>query len=147
METISVKIPPGVNNGGRLRVPGKGETGPDGRAGDLHLRIHVAPHRYFRREGRNLHLDLPVTVSEATLGAKVEVPTLDGKATLTIPAGTQSGSKLRMKGKGVPDPNGGGHGDMYVHTQIVVPREPDPKTRKIYEELKSVEIDPRAGNF
>ena len=147
METISVKIPPGVNNGGRLRVPGKGEAGPDGRAGDLYLRIHVTPHRYFRREGRNLHLDLPVTVSEAALGAKIEVPTLDGKATLTLPAGTQSGAKLRMKGKGVPDPKGGIHGDMYVHTQIVVPDKPDPKTRKIFEELKRVEIDPRAGKF
>jgi molecular chaperone DnaJ len=147
METISVKIPPGVDSGGRLRVPGKGEAGPDGRAGDLYLRIHVNPHRYFRREGKNLHLDLPVTVSEAALGAKVEVPTLDGKATLTIPAGTQSGAKLRMKGKGFPDPKGDRHGDMYVHTQIVVPKEPDPKTRKIYEELKRVEIDPRVGKF
>jgi len=147
VENLSVKIPPGVDNGGRLRIPGKGETGPDGRAGDLFLRIHVTPHRYFRREGKNLHVDLPVNISEAALGDKVEVPTLDGKATLTIPAGTQSGTTLRMKGKGVPDPKGGRPGDMYVHTQIVVPKTPDAKARKIFEELKGIEIDPRAGKF
>ena len=147
MESLAVKIPPGVDNGGRLRIPGKGEVGPDGRAGDLFLRIHVTPHRYLRREGRNLHVDLPVTISEAALGAKVEVPTLNGKATLTIPAGTQSGAKLRMKGKGVPDPKGGVPGDMYVHTQIVVPKTPDAKTRKIFEELKGIEVDPRAGKY
>jgi molecular chaperone DnaJ len=147
MESLAVKIPPGVNNGGRLRIPGKGEAGPDGRTGDLFLRIHVTPHKYFRREGKNLHVDLPVNISEAALGDKVEVPTLDGKATLTIPAGTQSGTKLRMKGKGVPDPKGGTPGDMYVHTQIVVPKTPDAKARKIFEELKGIEIDPRAGKF
>ena len=128
-------------------MPGKGEVGPDGRAGDLYLRIRVTPHSFFRREGRDLHLDLPVTVSEAALGAKVEVPTLDGKAALTIPAGTQSGAKLRMKGKGVPDPKGGARGDMYVHAQIVVPDARDPKSRKIFEALKGLEIDPRAGRF
>jgi molecular chaperone DnaJ len=146
-ETLNVKIPPGVDNGGRLRIPGKGEVGADGRAGDLYLRIHVTPHRYFRREGKDLHLDLPVTVSEAVLGAKVEVPTLDGKATLKIPAGTQNGAKLRMKGKGVPDPKGGARGDMYVHAQIVVPEAQDPKLKKIFEELKVTEVDPRAGMF
>ena len=147
VENLSVKIPPGVDNGGRLRIPGKGEAGPDGRTGDLFLRIHVTPHKYFRREGKSLHVDLPVTISEAALGAKVEVPTLDGKATLTIPAGTQSGAKLRMKGKGVPDPKGGTPGDMYVHTQISIPKAPDAKARKIFEELKGIQIDPRAGKF
>jgi molecular chaperone DnaJ len=147
METLSVKIPPGVDDGGRLRIPGKGEVGPDGRAGDLYLRVHVTPHRYFRREGKDLHLDLPVTISEAALGATVEVPTLDGKATLKIPVGTQTGAKLRMKGKGAPDPKTGVRGDMYVHTQIVVPKETDPRARKIFEELKGLEKDPRAGKF
>jgi len=147
MESLAVKIPPGVDNGGRLRIPGKGKVGPDGRAGDLFLRIHVTPHRHYRREGKTLHLDLPVTVSEAALGAKVEVPTLNGKATLSIPAGTQGGAKLRMKGKGVPDPKGGVPGDMYVHTQIVVPKKTDAKARKIFEELKGIEIDPRAGKY
>jgi curved DNA-binding protein len=146
-ETLSVKIPSGINSGGRLRIPGKGEAGPDGRAGDLYLRVHVTPHRYFRREGRDLHLDLPVTVSEAALGATVEVPTLDGKAALKIPAGSQSGAKLRMKGKGAPDPKKGVRGDMYVHLQIVVPKAPNAKAKKIFEELKGLEPDPRAGKF
>jgi len=147
IETVSVKIPPGVDDGGRLRIPGKGEVGPDGRAGDLYLRVRVAPHRFFRRDGKDLHLDLPLTISEAALGATVEVPTLDGKATLRIPAGTQVGAKLRMKGKGTPDPKRGVRGDMYVHTQIVVPKEPDPRERKIFEELKGLEKNPREGRF
>ncbi len=147
METLSVKIPPGVDNGGRLRIPGKGEAGADGRNGDLFLRIHVTPHEFFRREGKDLHMDLPVTISEAALGAKVEVPTLNGKATVTIPAGTQSGAKLRMKGRGAPDPKGGTPGNMYVHTRIVVPKKPDSKEMKIFEQLKGLEIDPRAGMF
>jgi molecular chaperone DnaJ len=147
MDTLNVKIPAGVDNGGRLRVPGKGEMGSDGRAGDLYLRINVSPHRYFMREGKDLHLDLPVTVSEAALGATVEVPTLDGKASLKIPAATPSGARLRMKGKGAPDPKRGVKGDMYVHVQIVVPKTTNPKARKILEELKAVETDPRAGWF
>jgi molecular chaperone DnaJ len=146
-ETLSVKIPPGVDNGGRLRIPGKGEVGPDGRAGDLYLRIHVTPHRYFRREGKDLHLDLPVTVSEAVLGTRVEVPTLDGRATLKIPAGSQNGARLRMKGKGIQDPKGGARGDMYVHVQLVVPEAQDLKARKIFEALKETESNPRAGMF
>jgi len=147
METLSVKIPPGVDSGGRLRVPGKGEEGPDGRVGDLYLRVQVTPHRYFRRQGKDLHLDLPVTISEAALGATVEVPTLDGKATLKIPAGSQSGTKLRMKGKGAPDPKKGVRGDMYVHLQLAIPKAPNPRARKIFEELKGLEPDPRVGKF
>ncbi len=146
-ESLNVKIPAGVADGGRLRIPGKGAAGPEGRNGDLLLRIHVIPHKVFRREGKDLHMDLPVTVSEAALGAKVEVPTLNGKATVTIPAGTQSGAKLRLKGKGAPDPKGGTPGDMYVHTRIVVPKSTDAKEKKIFETLKELESDPRAGMF
>lgn len=146
-ETISVKIPAGVKDGGRLRIPGKGEPGPSGRAGDLYLRVHVTPHPYFRREGDDLHLELPVTLAEAALGAAVEVPTLEGSATLKIPAGTQSGSLLRMKGKGAPSPTGGRKGDLYVHLKVAVPRDPDPKTRDLLEQLKQLEPDPRKGKF
>lgn len=146
-DTMTVKLPPGVNDGGRLRIPGKGGVGVGGKAGDLYLRIHVTPHRYFRREGKNLHLDLPVTVSEAVLGARVELPVLDGKATLKIPASTQNGAVLRMKGKGVPDPKGGARGDMFVHIQVAVPRNPDKSTKNLFEELKKLESDPRQGRF
>jgi DnaJ-class molecular chaperone len=146
-ETVSVKIPPGVNDGGTLKITGKGYVGPDGRAGDLYLRIHIKPHRYFRREGRNLHLDVPVTVSEAALGSEIVVPTLEGKSTLKVPAGTQEGTILRMKNKGVAAPKGGKRGDMYVHIKIQVPKDLDRESKKIFESLRQVETDPRMGGF
>jgi len=122
-ESVTVRIPPGVADGGRIRLRGKGAEGRGGAPpGDLYARIRVRPHRFFRREGRDLTLDLPVTVGEATLGAKVEVPTLEGRVTLTIPPGTDSGAKLRLRGKGVPHPSGKAAGDLYVIVQIRVPR-------------------------
>ncbi|HUT54571.1 MAG TPA: J domain-containing protein [bacterium] len=146
-ETVTVKVPAGVKDGGRLRIPGKGEPGPGGAMGDLVLRISVAPHPFFRRDGDDLHLDVPVTVSEAGLGAKIEVPTLTGKATLKVPAGTQNGAMLRLRGKGAPRPKGGGSGDLYVHIQVKAPTDMDEKTRKLLEELKKHETDPRKGKF
>jgi DnaJ-class molecular chaperone len=147
METMTVNIPRGVNDGGRLRIPGKGGMGPGGTSGDLYLRIHITPHRFFKREGKTLHLDLPVSISEAVLGARVEVPTLDGKATLKVPPQTQNGAVLRMKGKGVPDPKGGAPGDMLVRIQVAVPTSADARTKEFYEELKKLEPDPRRGMF
>jgi len=147
-ETFTVNIPPGVRDGGTLRVPKKGAAGAAGGApGDLRIRIRVAPHPYFRREGDNLHLDLPVTVTEAALGTQVEVPTLEGKAKLKIPPGTQSGAVLRMRGKGAPSPKGGRKGDLMVHLQVAVPKKIDKRTREILEELKKHEKNPRAGGF
>ena len=123
-ESVTVRIPPGVADGGRIRLRGKGGEAPGGgRPGDLYARIRVRPHRFFRREGRDLHLDLPVTVAEATRGARVEVPTLDGRVTLTIPPGTDGGTKLRLRGKGVPSPSGAAPGDLYVTVQIRVPKD------------------------
>src|SRR5262249_38446135 len=114
-ESVTVRIPPGVADGGRIRLRGKGAEGRRGPPpGDLYARVRVRPHRFFRREGRDLHLDLPVTMSEATLGARIEVPTLDGRVTLTIPPGTDGGARLRLRGKGVPSPSGGPPGDLYV---------------------------------
>lgn len=125
-ETVTVRIPAGVADGGRVRIPGKGGEGRDGGPpGDLHARIRIRPHRVFRLEGRSLLLEVPVTVREATLGAKVEIPTLEGRATLTIPPGTDSGRRLRLKGKGLPDPTGGPAGDLFVTVQIRVPRDLD----------------------
>jgi molecular chaperone DnaJ len=146
-EKITVKIPPGVNDGGRLRIPGKGETGSDGRAGTLFLHIRVLPHPFFRREGRDLHLEVPITVSEAALGAKIEVPTLEGKATVKVAPGAQQGAVLRLKGKGAPHPKGGAAGDLMVHLQVVAPERPDEETRRLLEELKKLEPNPRAGMF
>jgi curved DNA-binding protein len=135
-ETVTVRIPPGVDAGGRLRIPGKGAPGlGGGPPGDLHVTLQVRPHRLFQREGRNLSFDLPVSVREATFGAKVEVPTLDGRATLTIPPETDSGTRLRLRGKGVPDPKGGAPGDLLVRVQIRVPRGLDDRARQGLEAL------------
>jgi curved DNA-binding protein len=139
-DTINVRIPPGVDTGGRLRIPGKGGPGiGGGPAGDLHVELRVRPHRLFTREGRNLTFDLPVTVSEAVRGAKVEVPTLDGRATLTIPPGTDSGTRLRLRGKGVPDPRGGAPGDLFARVQIRVPKTLDEAAEKGLDALERVE--------
>jgi DnaJ-class molecular chaperone len=139
-ETLSVRIPPGVADGGRIRLRGKGSEGlGSGEPGDLYARIRIRPHPFFRREGRDLYLDLPVSVREATLGAKVQVPTLDGRVTLTIPPGTDSGSKLRLRGKGVPSPSSGAPGDLYVVVQICVPRDLPPEVAEKLEELAEYE--------
>jgi curved DNA-binding protein len=139
-ETINVRIPPGVDTGGRLRIPGKGGPGiGGGPPGDLHVELRVRPHRLFSREGRNLTFDLPITVTEAVRGAKVEVPTLDGRATLTVPAGTDSGTRLRLRGKGVPDPRGGAPGDLFARIQIRVPKQLDDAARRSLEELERAE--------
>ena len=135
-ETVTVRIPPGVADGGRLRIPGKGGPGVGGGpAGDLHARIRVRPHRFFRRDERNLLVDVEVSVREATLGAKVEVPTLDGRVTLAIPPGTDSGTKLRVRGKGIPSPSGGKAGDLYAIVQIRVPRAVGAREQELLDEL------------
>ena len=116
----------------------------DEATGALFARIRVRPHRYFRREGRDLYVDLPVTVGEATLGAKVEVPTLDGRVTLTMPPGTDSAARLRLRGKGVPHPSGGKPGDLYVVLQIRVPRDLSPAAAEKLRELARFDPpDPR----
>jgi curved DNA-binding protein len=120
-------------DGGRIRLRGKGSEGlGSGEPGDLYARIRIRPHAFFRREGRDLYLDLPVSMREATLGAKVQVPTLEGRVTLTIPAGTDSGSKLRLRGKGVPS-------DLYVVVQIRVPRDLPPEAAEKLEALAEYE--------
>ncbi len=135
-ETITVRIPPGVDAGGRLRIPGKGGPGVGGGPnGDLQVTLRVRPHPVFRRDGRHLEFDLPLTVREAIAGAKVEVPTLDGRATLTIPPGTDSGTRLRLRGKGVPDPRGGAAGDLLARVQIRVPRDVDAEALRALEGL------------
>jgi len=134
-ENLTVRIPAGVRDQGKLRIPGKGRSFPGARPGDLVLNIRVIPHPYFRREQNDIHLDLPVTVFEAALGATVEAPTIDGKANLKVPAGTRSGQILRLRGKGAPDPQTGRRGDQYVHIRIVIPEKLDEKSKKLLEEL------------
>jgi len=118
-ETISVKIPPGVDEGSKIRVRGKGQPGAGGR-GDLIIVTHVEPHAYFKREGKDILLDLPVSVSEAANGATISVPTIDGKVELRIPAGIGSGKRLRIREKGVPQRDGS-RGDQYCRLLIQIP--------------------------
>ena len=148
-ETIDVRIPAGVANGGRVRVPGKGNAGTMGApGGDLYLRVIVKPHEFFERRGNDLYTKIPVTVSEATLGAKIEVPTMDGRALVRIPPGTNSGKTLRLKEKGVPSARNGARGDQYVEIQVVVPPPTDERVRNLMKELESVSPgDPRKDLF
>ena len=125
-QTLTVRIPPGVGDGGRIRLRGRGAPGRAGApAGDLWATVRVRPHPVFRREGRDLIVEVPVTIVEAIRGAKIEVPTLEGRATVTVPPGTDSGQKLRLRGKGILDPKGGAAGDLYVVIQLRVPRKLD----------------------
>jgi curved DNA-binding protein len=140
-EHLTVRIPPGVADGGRIRLAGKGGEAPGGPPGDLYLDVRVRPHRVFRREGRDIHLDVPIGVAEATLGARIDVPTLDGRATVTVPPGTHGGAKLRLRGKGVPGAPRGDAGDLFVTLRIRVPRDLDDDDRRAVEAL--ARHDPR----
>ncbi len=148
-ETIDVRIPAGVANGGRVRVPGKGNAGTMGApAGDLYLRVVVRPHAFFERRGNDLYTKVPVTVAEATLGAKIEVPTMDGRALVRIPPGTNSGKTLRLREKGVPSARNGARGDQYVEIQVVVPQPTDERVRTLMKDLEKVAPeDPRKDLF
>ncbi|HEX5067644.1 MAG TPA: DnaJ C-terminal domain-containing protein [Myxococcota bacterium] len=135
-ENLTVRIRPGVRDGGRIRIPGRGGAGiGGGPSGDLWVRLHVRPHPVFSREGDDLHMRVPISVREAVLGAKIEVPLPEGRATVSVPAGTDSGRKLRLRGKGAPDPESGTPGDLYVTVEIRVPRGLDEAERKRLDEL------------
>src|SRR5437660_3569514 len=148
-ETIEVRIPAGVANGGRVRVPGKGNAGTMGAAtGDLYLRVVARAHPFFERRGDDLYTKVPVTVSEATLGAKIEVPTIDGRSLVKIPPGTNSGSTLRLRDKGVPSARNGARGDQYVEVQVIVPKPTDERVRTLMKDLEKVaQEDPRKDLF
>jgi curved DNA-binding protein len=144
--TLRVKIPAGVSDGSQIRLAGQGPRGPrGGPAGDLFLKIRLEEHPQVRREGQDLYLDLPVTVPEAILGAEVRLPTFEGPVHLKIPAGSSSGTKLRLRGKGLPDVRGGARGDLYAVVQIVLPP-PGDAARKAAKGLAELYVgDPRAG--
>jgi curved DNA-binding protein len=147
-ESLVVKIPPGVDTGARLRLKGQGEPGPKGTpAGDMTIEITVEPHPYFKRDGRNLQVEVPVSVSEAVLGAKIEVPSLDGMKSMTIPPGSSSGQKLRLKGQGVPASGGKPEGDLFVVLKITVPKNIDEAGKRLIQEFADhvKQQNPRAG--
>jgi molecular chaperone DnaJ len=117
-------------------------------AGDLYLRVEVRPHPFFERCGNDLYTKVPVTVSEATLGKKIEVPTIDGRSLVRIPPGTNCGATLRLREKGVPHARGGNRGDQYVEIQVIVPKPTDERVRNLMKELEAVEpADPRKDLF
>jgi DnaJ-class molecular chaperone len=144
---VDVKIPAGVDTATKIRVAGKGRPGPaGGPRGDLFVVVQIAPHPYFRREGSDLYLELPLTIVEATLGTKVRIPTLEGRSQLTVPAGVASGAKLRLRGKGLPAPKGGGRGDQFAVIKIVSPKVLSAADRAGLQELgERLSENPRAG--
>ena len=142
-KTLNVKIPSGVTAGKRIRLEKQGGPGYGGSpAGDLYLAVEFEPHPFYRADGRDIHLELPVTPWEAALGRKVKVPTLGGAVDLQIPAGSSSGKTLRLKGRGLP---GKPAGDQYVELKVVVPAASDDATRELYETLeRGHDVNPRA---
>jgi len=131
---IKLDIPAGFPDGKKLRVRGQGENG-----GDLYVVVHVRPHPYFKRDGQNIILDVPLTVSEAGLGCKVDVPTLEGTVTITVPAGTSSGQRLRVRGMGLPTSGSTTKGDQYCEIKIVIPKTISPKAKQLLEEFAKLE--------
>lgn len=145
-ETVKVRIPAGVDTGSRVRVAGKGEAGLKGApTGDLFIVTNVAPHPLFTRKGDNVYCTLPITLPEAALGAKIEVPTVSGKAQLRIPPGTQSGQVFRLREKGAPSLRGNTHGDLYVEVKIMLPKLIDEDSKNLLRDFaKRNPENPRA---
>jgi curved DNA-binding protein len=142
--TLEVNIPPGITHAKKIRLRGQGHPNALGGQGDLYLKVEVKPHPFFRLEGADVYCNLPVTPSEAVLGAKVEVPTLDGTVNINLPKGIQSGQKLRLGGKGFPKA-GLGRGDQFAVVQVNVPPQVTDAERELYEKLQQIQsYNPRA---
>ncbi|MPZ71326.1 MAG: molecular chaperone DnaJ, partial [Actinobacteria bacterium] len=138
---ITVRIPPGVKDGGVIRIPGKGGPGVNGgSSGDLIVTVHAAGHELFGRKGNNLTLRVPISISEAVLGTRLTVPTLDGSVKLKIPAGTSSGRTFRVRGRGV-DPDRGRKGDLLVTVEVQIPEKPSRDEKKLFEQLSTFDDD------
>ncbi len=141
-QTIEVKVPAGVNTGNRQRVANKGEAGSNGGAnGDLYLEYRVASHPLFERVDNDIYLELPITITEAVLGCKKEIPTITGSVKLTIEAGSETGDKLRLRGKGVEDVHNYRKGDMYVIIKVVVPKKLSRDQKKLFEQLSQTDLE------
>jgi molecular chaperone DnaJ len=141
-ETITVRLPAGMANGARIRVPDKGHAGlRGGRTGDLYIAVQVAPHEMFSREGDDVHVVVPVAVHEAALGAKIEVPAPDGRARLRLPPGTQSGQRFRVRGRGAPTQRDGERGDLVVEVKLVLPRLLDERSKELLREFGRINAD------
>lgn len=144
MERLTAKIPPGIEDGKKIRLRGQGDPGPNGGpSGDLLIRIHVESHKYFKRSGKDLEVTVPVSLAEAMLGGSIDVPTPGGTVTMKIPAGSSSGKRLRVRGQGVPAASGDA-GDLYVVLQIVLPEDPTEELKQAVEKFAEEHAeDPR----
>ncbi len=144
-KTLKIKIPKGTVDGERIRLKGQGGTGSgNAAAGDVYLKVKLAPHPLFDVSGHDLTITLPVAPWEAALGATVKVPTLDGRISLSIAPAAQTGQRLRVKGKGLPGKHG--HGDLYVQLKVVMPKQVDAASKQLWEELAAKsDFDPRSG--
>lgn len=139
-KAIEIKIPAGVDTGSRLRVNGEGEAGlGGGPSGDLYIVLHVAAHEQFERQGADLYSAVPISFAQAALGAEIEVKTLDGVEKIKVPAGTQTGTVFTIKGKGMPNLGGRGHGDLFVAVTLVTPKTLTKEQRKLLEQLAEIE--------
>lgn len=136
IEPLTMNIPAGLADGARIRVPGKGHVGRNGgENGDLYITVQVEPHPLFHREGDDLHITMPIAVHEAALGAKIEVPSLDGPVRLRVPPGTQSGQRFRLRDRGVPSPRAARRGDLVVEVKLVLPRVLDERSKELLQEF------------
>jgi DnaJ-class molecular chaperone len=145
--TVKIKIPPGISDGSRVRLAGKGDLGSGGAPpGDLYIIIRVAPHPYFRRVDGDIHLDVPITIKEAVMGGRVEVPTIDDYTTIKVPPGTHGAQKLRIKGKGVYASAGVARGHQYVIIRIAVPKKVNQRSKDLLDEFSELNhYEPRRG--
>jgi molecular chaperone DnaJ len=135
-EPLVIGVPPGIADGARIRVAGKGHVGRNGgESGDLDVTVHVEPHPIFRREGDDVHVTVPVAVHEAALGAKIDVPSLDGPVRLRVPPGTQSGQRFRLRERGAPSPAGARRGDLVVEARLVLPKVLDERSKELLREF------------
>jgi len=141
-EALTIGVPPGLADGARIRVPGKGHAGRGGGAtGDLYITVRVEPHPLFRREGDDLQVTVPVAIHEAALGAKIEVPSIDGPARLRVPPGTQSGQRFRLRERGVPSPRDGRRGDLVVEVRLTLPKILDERSKELLREFGRINRD------
>src|SRR5471030_3459431 len=141
-ESLAINVPPGLSDGARIRIPGKGHVGRNGgETGDLYIDVNVQPHPIFERDGDDLHLTVPIAVHEAALGAKIDVPSLDGPARVRIPPGTQSGQRFRVRERGVASPRDGRRGDLVVEVQLVLPRMLDERSKELLREFGRINGD------
>ncbi len=146
-QTLDLTIPAGVRDRQTLRLKGQGMPGFEGGPpGDAYVEVHIQPHPMFERKDGDIHVELPVTLAEAVLGGRIEVPTIDGPVSMTVPKGSNSGTTLRLKGRGIVDPKSGQRGDQYVKLRVVLPKTVDPELEELVRRwAEKHPYDPRAG--